>query len=143
MKQLWEGAAPGMLCGLTATSEWLLQPRQPQARPALVGSKRCCAEPAETQGSLLGFGAVPHRIRQPSPELVWGGESSCSMRHNPTVAPFLGWQNSRDLGAEPGNRVGKGVPSKGDSTHQPNWQGFHRQELEISCLQLLPGFFPI
>lgn len=63
------------------------------------------------------------------------------MRDNPTGVPFPGWQSSRDSGAEPGDRVGKGVPSKGDSTHSPNWRGFQRQGLEISCLQLLPCFW--
>lgn len=46
----------------------------------------------------------------------------------------------RDLGAEPGDRVGKVFQKKGQHT-EPKLARLPEQELEISCLQLLPGFF--
>lgn len=64
------------------------------------------------------------------------------MRDNPAVVPFLGWQDGRDLGAEAGDRVGKVFQERGQHT-QPKVAKLSEQELEISCLQLLPGsFFP-
>lgn len=136
MKQLWEGAAPRRLRAPWAetTSEQLLQPRLPRARPPLVGSKHSLKSTACFNPRLAAGGSA----RQPSPERARGGKSKLFMRNNPTAVPLLGWQNSRGSGAEPGDRVGKGVPSKGDSTPSPSWQGFQRQGLEISCLQLLP-----
>lgn len=63
-------------------------------------------------------------------------------RHNPTGVPSLGWQDGRDLGAEPGDRVGKVFQERRQHT-QPKLARLPEQELEISCLQLLPGsFFP-
>lgn len=97
MKHAGQGAAPERSDGNLG---WLLQPRQPQARPHCWGASTAQQSlPKPGLCSNCWALLLPGSVRQPRLERGRGGKSSCSMRNSPSVVvPFLGWQNCPDLG---------------------------------------------